>query len=167
MLRSASIPCRDPAKADRTSVRLSVTHPRLFELLFKGMKPTFRFFPRQAHKAMKSAMPGTDRPILEDPDFWKFMLEDQREALNQGSRGVAVDAKIHYVDWGFRLAEIPGRVHVFHGTEDPMVPFAYGEHLAANIPGAELHVMEGQGHLFPVTYQKMIFELAEAEFSAA
>ena len=154
-------------KADRFAFRVSLKHPRLFETFFKGMKSTFRFFPAQARKGMLAALPGTDRAIIEDPDFWKLMLADQREALNQGSRGIAVDARVHYVDWGFRLSEIPRRVHILHGNDDHMVPFAFAEHLAANIPNAELHVIEGQGHLCPVTHQKMIFELAQAEFEAA
>lgn len=36
---------------------------------------------------------------------------------------------------------------VLHGDEDPMAPVANGELIAAIIPGAELHVYEGGGHL--------------------
>ena len=52
-------------------------------------------------------------------------------------------------EYGFRLKDIPGKVHVFHGTEDTFVPLKYADHLAENIPDCELHWLEGQGHLFP------------------
>ena len=81
----------------------------------------------------------------------------------QGGQGVTVDALVHYVDWGFRLNEIPGPVHVFHGTEDRHVPVAYAHHLAENIPHCQLHLLEGEGHLFPATHQDLIFETARAE----
>lgn len=39
---------------------------------------------------------------------------------------------------------------VLHGAEDPLVPVAGGEDTAKNIPGAELRVIPGMGHDFPV-----------------
>lgn len=38
---------------------------------------------------------------------------------------------------------------VIHGTEDPIVPYAHGEEIAAGIPGAHLLTMEGVGHVLP------------------
>ena len=60
----------------------------------------------------------SDGEIAADPAFRDIFLEEQQEAFRQGSRGVTTDAAVHYVDWGFRLKEVPCRVHVFHGTED-------------------------------------------------
>jgi pimeloyl-ACP methyl ester carboxylesterase len=38
---------------------------------------------------------------------------------------------------------------VLHGTEDPLFPYAHGEALAAEIPGARLVPLEGVGHELP------------------
>jgi len=38
-------------------------------------------------------------------------------------------------------------LQVCSGTEDRRVPFEDGRYLAAHIPGAQLHVFEGLGHL--------------------
>ena len=35
---------------------------------------------------------------------------------------------------------------VIHGSDDPLLPVEGGKDTAANIPGAELKVIEGMGH---------------------
>jgi pimeloyl-ACP methyl ester carboxylesterase len=49
----------------------------------------------------------------------------------------------------FRLADISLPTLVMHGTTDPLFPFAHGEALAAEIPGASLVPLEGMGHEMP------------------
>jgi pimeloyl-ACP methyl ester carboxylesterase len=46
-----------------------------------------------------------------------------------------------------RLAEISAPTLVIHGDADPLVRIENGRHLAANIPGAQLIVYEGVGHI--------------------
>jgi 3-oxoadipate enol-lactonase len=46
-----------------------------------------------------------------------------------------------------RLGEIAAPTLVIHGDADPLVLIENGRHLAANIPGAELIVYEGVGHI--------------------
>jgi pimeloyl-ACP methyl ester carboxylesterase len=48
-----------------------------------------------------------------------------------------------------RLAGLEMPTLVIHGTEDPVVPYANGEVLAREIPGAELLTLEGAGHELP------------------
>ena len=48
-----------------------------------------------------------------------------------------------------KLATITAPSVVIHGAQDPLVPLAGGEDTAANIPGAELIVIEGMGHDVP------------------
>ena len=106
---------------------------------------------------------NADRKIAADPVFKGRFIADQREAMIQGGEGVTVDALVHYVDWGFRLEEIPIKVHVFHGTDDRAVPVAYAQHLAESIPHCELHLLEGEGHLFPAIHQDLILRTARAD----
>jgi pimeloyl-ACP methyl ester carboxylesterase len=48
-----------------------------------------------------------------------------------------------------KLATIKAPSVVIHGAADPLVPLTGGQDTAANIPGAELIVIEGMGHDFP------------------
>jgi pimeloyl-ACP methyl ester carboxylesterase len=50
-------------------------------------------------------------------------------------------------DWGFELSGIAVPVAVWQGRQDRMVPYAHGEWLAAEIPGAEAHLFEDEGHV--------------------
>jgi pimeloyl-ACP methyl ester carboxylesterase len=149
-----------PTKADRISVGLSQKYPRLFQLFFDLMAIGIKRFPEAYFNETTKALNRTDRKIMADPGFKTHFIADQKEAFLQGSRGVALDAAVHYLDWGFRLGDIPAKVHVFHGTEDRLVPVAFAKHLAGNIPHCELHLIEGQGHLFPLDHQDLIFETA-------
>jgi pimeloyl-ACP methyl ester carboxylesterase len=47
------------------------------------------------------------------------------------------------------LGRITAPTVVIHGRDDPLVPFACGEQLAAAIPGARLHAIAGMGHDLP------------------
>lgn len=51
------------------------------------------------------------------------------------------------VPWGFDLGEIDTPTAIWQGSEDLMVPFAHGRWLASRVPGAAVHLLEGEGHL--------------------
>lgn len=149
-------------RADQMSVGLSQKHPRLFKLFFDMMAFSARHLPATYYKEVAKAGSEADRQIMEDPQFKAHLMADQKEAMAQGGGGAAHDAVIHYQDWGCRLEEIKGKVIIFHGDEDRFVPLQFGQHLAENIPDCDLHILPGQGHLFPWNHQDLIFETAVA-----
>jgi pimeloyl-ACP methyl ester carboxylesterase len=151
------------AKADRISVKLSQKFPRLFQLFFGMMAFSIRYFPNAYYNSVARAVNESDKEIMADPAFKRYFIADQKEAFAQGSRGVTLDAAVHYVDWGIRLNDIATKLHVFHGTEDTLVPVAFGQHLAKNVPDCAFHLLDKQGHLFPATHQALIFAAAQAE----
>jgi len=59
-----------------------------------------------------------------------------------------IDDDLAYVsDWGFDPADIAAPTLVVHGAADRMVPASHGEWLARAIPGAELWLQPGDGHI--------------------
>jgi pimeloyl-ACP methyl ester carboxylesterase len=154
-------------RADQISVSLSRRFPRFFQLFFDLMAAGIRYFPEAYYNEVLRTGSSSDKTIASDPEFKAHFIADQKEAMIQGGKGVAVDAAVHYIDWGFRLHDIPGKVHVFHGTDDTMVPVAFANHLAEKMPNCELHLLEKQGHLFPVNQQDLIFKTAQMELENA
>ena len=51
-------------------------------------------------------------------------------------------------DTSARLAQLSAPTLVIHGTEDALLPVGNGRTIASLIPGAQLEIFEGVGHLF-------------------
>jgi Predicted hydrolases or acyltransferases (alpha/beta hydrolase superfamily) len=148
-------------RMDQKSVALSKTHPHTFRFFFEMMDLADKFIPGPYYKELMKELDGNDREIAMDPGFEEMFLADEKEAFRQGSRGIATDAAIHYVDWGFRIREIPCTLHILHGNEDSLVPIEYGRHICENAPSCEMQVLEGRGHFFPYREQDLIFDTAD------
>jgi pimeloyl-ACP methyl ester carboxylesterase len=87
-----------------------------------------------------------DREVLTT----EYAVESHSGLLGSVSTGIWgwLDDDLALVrSWGFELDEIRVPVSVWHGVEDRFVPLAHGEWLAANVPGARSHIVEGEGHL--------------------
>jgi pimeloyl-ACP methyl ester carboxylesterase len=62
-----------------------------------------------------------------------------------------------------KLRTITAPTVVLHGADDPLVPVAGGRDTAANIPGAELRVIDGMGHdLPPALYETFVDAIGRA-----
>jgi pimeloyl-ACP methyl ester carboxylesterase len=69
-----------------------------------------------------------------------------RRSGTQGIVGWLHDDLALVRPWGFAVGDISVPVAVWQGTADMMVPFAHAEWLAAHVPGARPHLVEGEGH---------------------
>jgi pimeloyl-ACP methyl ester carboxylesterase len=62
--------------------------------------------------------------------------------------GPLVDDDLAYVhQWGFDLAAVGVPVLCGHGADDRVVPASHGRWIAAHVPGAELRIAAGDGHI--------------------
>ena len=82
-----------------------------------------------------------------DDGFADYLAESSRYAVSAGIAGWREDDLAFLADWGFPLTDIRVPVAVWQGDQDRMVPFDHGRWLAAHIPGAEAHLLTGEGHL--------------------
>jgi pimeloyl-ACP methyl ester carboxylesterase len=89
---------------------------------------------------------GADAAVLTG-GFADGLAQGLRGALRNGIAGWRDDDLAFTADWGFPVAGAAGRVTIWQGDQDMMVPFAHGQWLAANIPGARAHLQPGAGHL--------------------
>ncbi len=103
-----------------------------------------------------------DRGALTGGAYATHLAATMAEGLRVSIDGWLDDDLSFAAPWGFDIGSIPGRVHVWQGAHDRMVPYAHGPWLAAHIPGACPHLLEEHGHLslavdgFPAILDELI-----------
>jgi pimeloyl-ACP methyl ester carboxylesterase len=80
-------------------------------------------------------------------DFAADIAQGLSGAVRNGIAGWRDDDLAFTADWGFPLDALSGRVTIWQGDQDKMVPFAHGQWLGAHIPGARVHLEPGAGHV--------------------
>lgn len=96
--------------------------------------------------SLDTLLPDVDRAVLTG-EFGEDMAASFREAVRAGVDGWLDDDLAFASPWGFSLDEISVPVMIWQGSADLMVPFAHGQWLASQLPGASAHLEEGEGHL--------------------
>jgi pimeloyl-ACP methyl ester carboxylesterase len=100
----------------------------------------------EVNEAMSSLLPAVDKAHLTG-EAAEHLAEELRWSVATGIWGWFDDDVAFVEDWGFDLSGITVPVQVWQGSEDLMVPFAHGQWLASNVPGAVPRLATGEGHL--------------------
>ncbi len=109
-------------------------------------------------------VPPADRTLMELPEV-AAILGENRNVIWQHTRGLAQELMILSYPWGFALRDIQIPIHVWHGTDDEIVPFSMGRYLAQQIPHVTRHFQEGIGHLLILHKLPEIVRTMRAELS--
>lgn len=148
-------------EGDRTAYLLARRVPWLFRALVASMGRRVRRHP----DAWRGLLPGlscADERALAGEDAQRLAREMLTEALRQGARGVAHDYRLEASPWGLDLAAISAPVDIWHGQDDTLVGPLAGQMLADAIPGARLHLVEGQGHFSLIIHEAVRYLQAAA-----
>jgi len=94
-----------------------------------------------------SLSPKGDRDVFARPEMKAMFLDDFISGSRWGLRAPIYDLLLFSQSWGFHLRDIRVPIHFWHGDADHFVPLAHGQHQAALVPNAELHVRHGESHL--------------------
>ncbi len=89
----------------------------------------------------------TDNAFLATDENRAALLAATADAFRQGVVGYAHDIWVQGRPWSFDPAAIVCPVIVAHGANDQLVPLSHSRHTAVLIPGAELRIVPGVGHL--------------------
>jgi len=114
--------------------------------LLREAEPLKEITAAQIIASLDTLLPDVDRAVLTG-EFGDDMAAGFREAVRTGVDGWLDDDLAFTRGWGFGLEEISVPTLIWQGSADLMVPFAHGQWLAAQLPGASVHLEEGEGHL--------------------
>jgi pimeloyl-ACP methyl ester carboxylesterase len=87
--------------------------------------------------------PSGDREVLASPGMKEMFTDDLLHASRRQFGAPILDLVLFGRDWGFSPRDVLVPMYFWHGDEDYIVPVAHGRHLAALVPGAQLHVQLG------------------------
>ena len=105
--------------------------------------------PRDFVKLLGNALSPADRELAQK-GYGELLLRDARESYAGGSRAIAHEARLNYLDWGFRHNEIETPMLLVHGTEDRVVPLRFAHWKHDQLPHSRLVELEGCGHFAPL-----------------
>jgi pimeloyl-ACP methyl ester carboxylesterase len=147
--REARQSLRHAHAANRLIFAIARTAPGLLWPLFARHASTMRRHPATVVDADARAkgLPQADRQAMTDPRLRDQIIRTASEAFRQGLRGIVHEARILAKPWGFDPADIKIPVRLWHGEEDANAPAEMARHLAARIPGSDLRLYKGEGHL--------------------
>ena len=144
--------------ADAPGVRLSGFHALCFRILprvpgslrlvFSAFRRGLKTAPEAAIRVASMRVPPSDRAVLANPDVHARFTAMFAEGLKDGVAGALIDMAIFSRPWDIALERIAAPSALWIGTADNNVPMDAAHKLARSIPGCELNVLEGEGHLW-------------------
>ncbi len=105
--------------------------------------------PRAALLGFAAEFPPADRDALGSPEILDPIAEGMAECVRLSAEGWLDDSIAFARPWGFDVAAITVPVEIWQGSDDTATPIAHARWLAARIPGAKLHELDG-GHYAPL-----------------
>ncbi len=84
---------------------------------------------------------------------WSGIGADAEAANGAGSDAGEIDDDLAFVrPWGVPLDQITGAITLYQATADRIIPAHHVERLGALLPSAEVHLVEGSGHVAILDY---------------
>jgi pimeloyl-ACP methyl ester carboxylesterase len=149
----------DVATAHNNSlVRFAMKIPPLGKLalnrfkteVLKANRDINAFLKSKSGRKMLEAWPKEDAKFFADPSWLKLMYHSMAEAFRQENDGVKTVFQEHQLfmkPWAEPISRIPpGKVYVWHGTEDTTCRLENAYKIRETIPNACLEIFEGKGH---------------------
>jgi pimeloyl-ACP methyl ester carboxylesterase len=128
--------------------RLARDRPAIALTVFAAQALIARLPVSALRRLATARLPAADRAVLlHDPGIVERGAAMAAEAVRQGPAGLVEDLRVAMRRWGVDLSAIATPTAVWQGDRDRSIPVAWGELMARSIPGAQLRLQPGEGHL--------------------
>jgi pimeloyl-ACP methyl ester carboxylesterase len=91
----------------------------------------------------------TEAALLAKPTVQQDFIEMIIEATHQGLAGLVEDMRVELAPWKFDPANVRVPMSLWQGDEDSFVGIESAHDWAAAVPGLEMKLLPGDGHMFP------------------
>lgn len=108
--------------------------------------------------------PRCDQMAILNSGIYHLAVATANEAYRRGIAPVLHEARLYMQDWGFDLRRVQSKVVIWHGALDEMIPVAMGAYLSNQIPAAEAHFCEEDGHFLLLNRARQILRQVAADF---
>jgi pimeloyl-ACP methyl ester carboxylesterase len=151
---SSIVPASAPRRAGRVDVRyhLALTAlergPRLAARLADGALRILRRHPTALARAMAVSAPPAERALLAEREAREIATRSFLAATERGTSPMIEDYLACHRDWGFDSGAALGRVHLWHGAQDRLIPVEHARRLGGILPNCEWMPVPEDGHFF-------------------
>ncbi|GAB5500015.1 MAG: alpha/beta hydrolase [Pseudohongiellaceae bacterium] len=132
--------------------------PLLIRLLVRVKHQFFPDNPARSLERMENYLSYTDRKVLRDPQVFKALARDQKEAFRHGYRGVAQDLAVCFRKLDFRLQDVTVPTIIWQGEADRLSQRADCEYMVARMPDVRYHRVPNRGHFFFIHKIDQVFD---------
>ena len=101
----------------------------------------------------KISLPEIDLKLF-TIDRGKRLMENFKEAVKNGTKGVHRDANLYSNYWGFKLKNIKKKIFVWHGDKDLTVPIITNKYYKKKLKNKKIFIKPNEGH-FSICYNFM------------
>jgi pimeloyl-ACP methyl ester carboxylesterase len=114
--------------------------------------------PSAAVELFSLGLSPSELTAMSRPDVQAEFLATIVEATRQGAIGLVDDLRVEMQPWGFdpRTIDRPG--FVWQGDDDSFSAPAMAEEWGETVPGLDVGILPGEGHLFPFSRTNEILE---------
>lgn len=145
-------------RMDQRLTHLSQNHPQAAALEFQALGEIAQHAPHMWMELTARGLSESDAQALEKIGPAQF--SDMSAPALLSAQGMVQEFRTWVLAWGFAPGDIRGALTLWQGDADKLVPPAWAETFAAQIPNATLHRVPGEGHLLAYNhYVEILREL--------
>ena len=131
---------------DRRLYSTAVRAPWLLRATLVRTARLLRERPERMLAMLPDDISAADARAVARPEVQALVRAMTAEAFRQGGRGFVHDVRLEALPWGCDLGGIAPPLDVWHGRDDTIVRCEQAEILADAVPGAQRHLVAGEGH---------------------
>ena len=145
-------------KRQRLLIRLARYTPKLVPLVLRA---AMAYIDKgQAQDLFKTACADSaaDMRALNTPEISGLMEKEFVEGQKQGWNAQSRDTIMTVTDFSQEASRLTHKFHILHGDDDKVIDIAQSQAFADLVPGTELEIVKGAGHLLIYSHWERVLE---------